>query len=59
MVLTQFGISIKVVHLDNGCQYFKIEVTEFMHSIDILHQTSCSISKQNRVAEHKTDFEGG
>ena len=54
MVVTQFGIQIKVLRSDNGGEYFKQELTEFMHSVGVIHQTTCSYSpQQNGVAERK------
>lgn len=54
MVLTQFGISIKIIRSHNGHEYFKNELTNFLHSVGTIHQTSCSQSpQQNRVAERK------
>ena len=54
MVLTQFGVSIKVLHYDNGVEYVKRELTEFMISVDNLDQTSCTNTPQhNGVAKRK------
>ena len=54
MVLTQFGRSIKIIRSDNGGEYFKNELTDFLHSVDIIHQTSCSQYPQpNVVTERK------
>lgn len=54
MVLTQFGISIKVLRSDNGGEYVKRELTEFMTSVGTLHQTSCTNTpQQNGIAERK------
>jgi transposase InsO family protein len=54
MVLTQFNTLIKVIRSDNGGEYFKTELTEFMNSNGILHQTTCPHSpQQNGVAERK------
>ena len=54
MVVTQFGIQIKVLRSDNGGEYFKQELTEFMHSVGVIHQTTCPYSpQQNGVAERK------
>lgn len=54
MVLTQYGTPIKILRSDNGGEYFKGELTEFMQSTGILHQTSCTDSpQQNGVAERK------
>ncbi|XXG52924.1 hypothetical protein AAC387_Pa03g1120 [Persea americana] len=42
MVLTQFGISIKIIRSDNGGEYFKNELIDFLHFVGTIHQTSCS-----------------
>ena len=55
MVLTQFGISIKIIRSDNGGEYFKNELIDFLHSVGTIHQTSCSQSPQrNGVVERKS-----
>ncbi|KAK0590635.1 hypothetical protein LWI29_029723 [Acer saccharum] len=41
MVATRLGIQIKVLRSDNGRDYFKQELTKFMHSVEIIHQTTC------------------
>ena len=54
MVLTQFGISIKIIRSSNGGEYFKNKLTDFLHSVGTIHQTSCSQSPQhNGVVERK------
>ena len=54
MTLTQFGISNKIIRSDNGGEYFKNELTDFLHLVGTIHQTSCSQSpQQNRVVEWK------
>jgi len=54
MIVTQFNTCIKVIRSDNGGEYFKKELMEFMNSKGILHQTTCPYSPQhNRVAERK------
>ena len=54
MISTQFNTPIKIVKSDNGGEYYKNELTNFMKSVCILHQTSCPNSpQQNRVAERK------
>ena len=54
MVLTQFGVSIKVFRSDNGGGYVKRELIEFMTLVCNLHQTSCTnTSQQNGAAERK------
>ena len=40
MVLTQFGVSIKVFRSNNEGGYVKRELNEFMTSVGNLHQTS-------------------
>ncbi|CAJ2659174.1 unnamed protein product [Trifolium pratense] len=54
MIETQFNTCIKVIRSDNGGEYFKKELTEFLNSKGILHQTTCPYSpQQNGVAERK------
>ena len=54
MIVTQFNTHIKVIRSDNGGEYFKTELIEFMNSKGILHQTTCPYSpQQNGVAERK------
>jgi transposase InsO family protein len=54
MIVTQFNTCIKVIRSDNGGEYFKKELMEFMNSKGILHQTTCPYSpQQNGVAERK------
>jgi len=54
MISTQFNTPTKIVKSDNGGEYYKNELTNFMKSVCILHQTSCPNSpQQNRVAERK------
>ena len=54
MISTQFNTPIKIVKSNNGGEYYKNELTNFMKSIGILHQTSCPNSPQkNGVAKRK------
>jgi len=54
MIVTQFNTHIKVIRSDNGGEYFKTELIEFMNSKGILHQTTCPHSpQQNGVAKRK------
>jgi hypothetical protein len=54
MIVTQFNTCIKVIRSDNGGEYFKTELLEFINSKGILHQTTCPYSpQQNGVAERK------
>jgi len=54
MIVTQFNTHIKVIRSDNGGEYFKTELIEFMNFKDILHQTTCPYSpQQNGVAKRK------
>ena len=39
MICTQFNTPIKIVMFDNGGEYYKNELTNFMKSVGILHQT--------------------
>ena len=54
MICTQFNTPIKIVMFDNGGEYYKNELTNFMNSFCILYQTSCPNSpQQNGVVERK------
>jgi len=54
MIVTQFNTHIKVIRSDNGGEYFKTKLIEFMNSKAILHQTTCPYSpQQNGVVERK------
>ena len=53
-ILTQFNISICVLHSDNAMKYFSAPFISFMSQHGILHQSSCThTSQQNRIAERK------
>ena len=53
-IMTQFNISICVLHSDNAKEYFSIPFISFMSQHGILHQSSCAhIPQQNGVAERK------
>ena len=41
MILTQFGMSIKVLRLNNGREYLKQKLTEVMNLVAIIHHTTC------------------
>ena len=45
-IKTQLGISIRVLHNDNGREYLSHSFKQFMASHDILHQTSCGYTPQ-------------
>jgi len=50
-IKTQFGVSIRVLRSDNGCEYLSHSFKQFMASHGILHQTSCAYTpQQNGVA---------
>jgi len=54
MITTQFNTPTKIVRSNNGGEYYKNKMTNFMKSISILHQTSCPNSlQQNGVAKRK------
>jgi len=53
-IKTQFGVSIRVLHRDNGCEYLSYSFKQFMTSHGILYQTFCAYTpQQNGVAECK------
>jgi len=41
-IKNQFGISIRILHNDNGREYLSHSFKNFMASHGILHQTSCA-----------------
>ena len=54
MVATQFDTSIKVLRSNNRGEYFEQELTDFMRSVGVIHQTTCPYSpQQTGVAEMK------
>ena len=54
MISKQFDTPIKIVRSNNGEEYYKNELTNFMKSVGILHQTSRPNSpQQNGVVEKK------
>ena len=54
MVATQFSTHIKILRYDNGIEYTSHDMTNYLISNSILHQTSCvKTPQQNRVAERK------
>jgi len=53
-IKTQFGVSIRVLRSDNGCEYLSHSFKQFMASHGILHQTSYAYTpQQNGLAERK------
>ena len=46
MILTQFGMSIKVLRLDNEGEYLNQELTDFMGSVGMIHHKTCPYSPQ-------------
>ena len=52
-IKTHFGVSIKVLRSDNGCEYLSHSFKQFMASHGILHQTCAYTPQQNGVAECK------
>jgi hypothetical protein len=54
LVTTQFSAKIKIVRTDNGSEYMSHNMTNYLNSNGILHQTSCvSTPQQNGIAERK------
>jgi transposase InsO family protein len=54
LVTTQFSAKIKIVRTDNGLEYMSHNMTNYLNSNGILHQTSCvSTPQQNGIAERK------
>ena len=53
-ILTQFNISIRVLHSNNPKEYFSAPFISFMSKHGILYQSSCAHTPQkNGVAERK------
>ena len=53
-IKTEFGVLIRVLRSDNGCEYFSHYFKQFMASHSILHQTSCDYTPhQNGVVERR------
>ena len=54
MIKNQFQTAIKVLRTDNGIEYFKSILGEYLATIGIIHQSSCTNTpQQNGVAERK------
>ena len=54
MIKNQFQTSIKVLRTDNGTEYFKSILSEYLAINGIIHQSSCTDTpRQNGVAERK------
>ena len=54
MILTQFGMLMKVIRSNNGGEYLQQELTEFLNLVRIIHQTTCPYSpQQNGIAKRK------
>ena len=53
-IKTQFGVPIRILSNDNGCEYLSHSFKQFMAPHDILHQTSYAYTpQQNGVAKRK------
>ena len=51
---TQFSAKIKILYSDNGTEYINQKFRAYLHTHEILHQTTCvDASAQNGVAERK------
>ncbi|XP_073102487.1 uncharacterized protein [Elaeis guineensis] len=51
---TQFGVKIKILRSDNGTEYINQEFRAYLHTHEIIHQTTCiDTPAQNGVAERK------
>ena len=54
MIQTQFNKQIHILRSDNGEEYMKLDMKDFITSNGLIHQTSCSgTPQQNGVAERK------
>ena len=57
LVGTQFGTKIKILCSDNGTEYINREFHAYLHTHEILHQTTCvDTPTQNGVAERKNRY---
>ena len=54
LVTTQFSAKIKILRSDNGSEYMSHNMTNYLNSNGIMHQTSCVYTpQQNGLAERK------
>ena len=54
MIKNQFNTSIKVLHSDNGTEYFNCILSDFLQTHGIIHRSSCvHTPQQNGIAERK------
>ena len=54
MIQTQFHTKIKILHTDNGTEYFNNSLSSFLKNNGIIHKSSCPYSpQQNGIAERK------
>ena len=54
MIETQFQTKIRILHFDNGTEFFNEPLTTFLHDKGIVHQATCrDTPQQNGVAERK------
>ena len=54
MIVTQFGVCVKILLSDNGTEYIVKFLAEYLSRHCILHQTSCvRTPQQNGVAKRK------
>ena len=60
MIKTQFQTRIQVLRIDNGKEYFSLNLNNYLLSEGIIHQSSCvNTPLQNGVSERKpTPFRG-
>jgi len=53
-ILNQYSAHIKILRSDNGTEYMSKDMSKYLHSNGIVHQTSCvGTPQQNGVSERK------
>ena len=54
LALNQFSAHVKILRSDNGTEYMSKDMSNYLHSNGILHQTSCvGTPQQNGISERK------
>ncbi|KAK4254159.1 hypothetical protein QN277_020331 [Acacia crassicarpa] len=54
MIQTQFQTNIKILHTDNGTEYFNQALSSFLTANGIVHKSTCpNTPQQNGIAERK------
>jgi transposase InsO family protein len=54
LILDQFSAHIKIFRFDNDTEYMSKDMSKYLHSNGIMHQTSCvGTPQQNGISERK------